>query len=121
MIAKFADHLPLYHQESIFGRAGLAITRSTLAQWVGETDVQLQPLVDALHDMVLGQQAMHADQKSVQMLSPGSRKLTAPMSGPTPPTNLTRHRKVPGTNRERRTILAAIAGQGLDSRHGERM
>lgn len=35
MIAKYADHLPLYRQESIFGRAGLAIPRSTLAQWVG--------------------------------------------------------------------------------------
>lgn len=39
MIAKFADHLPLYRQESIFGRAGLAIPRSTLAQWVGVTGV----------------------------------------------------------------------------------
>jgi transposase len=56
MIAKFADHLPLYRQESIFGRAGLAIPRSTLAQWVGMTGVQLQPLVDALRDVVLGQQ-----------------------------------------------------------------
>lgn len=32
MVAKFADHLPLYRQEKIFGRAGLAIPRSTLAQ-----------------------------------------------------------------------------------------
>jgi hypothetical protein len=52
MIAKFADHLPLYRQESIFGRAGLAIPRSTLAQWVGMTGVQLQPLVDAQRDVV---------------------------------------------------------------------
>ena len=37
MIAKFAGHLPPYRQESIFGRAGLAIPRSTLAQWVGVT------------------------------------------------------------------------------------
>ena len=58
MIAKFADHLPLYRQESIFGRAGLAIPRSTLAQWVGVTGVQLQPLVDALRDVVLGQQVI---------------------------------------------------------------
>ena len=42
------DHLPLYRQERIFERAGLAIARSTLAQWVGECGVQLQPLVDAL-------------------------------------------------------------------------
>src|SRR3546814_14955379 len=41
MVAKFADHLPLYRPEKIFGRAGLAIARSTLAQWVGQTGVQL--------------------------------------------------------------------------------
>ena len=32
LIAKFADHLPLYRQEKIFERAGFAIARSTLAQ-----------------------------------------------------------------------------------------
>jgi transposase len=74
MIAKFADHLPLYRQESIFGRAGLAIPRSTLAQWVGVTGVQLQPLVDALRDVVLRQQVIHADETPVQMLAPGSKK-----------------------------------------------
>jgi transposase len=31
MLAKFADHLPLYRQEKIFGRSGLMIARSTLA------------------------------------------------------------------------------------------
>ncbi len=74
MIAKFADHLPLYRQESICGRAGLAIPRSTLAQWVGITGVQLQPLVDALRDVVLGQQVIHADETPVQMLMPETKK-----------------------------------------------
>jgi transposase len=32
LVAKFLDHLPLYHQERIFERAGLLIARSTLAQ-----------------------------------------------------------------------------------------
>ncbi|MBG5567908.1 transposase [Pseudomonas aeruginosa] len=31
MLAKFADHLPLYRQEKNFGRIGLAIAHSTLA------------------------------------------------------------------------------------------
>jgi transposase len=31
MLAKFADHLPLYRQEKIFDRIGLAIAHSTLA------------------------------------------------------------------------------------------
>lgn len=53
MVAKFADQLPFYRQESIFGQAGLPIARSTLAQWVGLTGVQLQPLVHALRDAVL--------------------------------------------------------------------
>lgn len=74
MVAKFADHLPLYRQEKIFGRAGLAIPRSTLAQWVGQTGVQLQPLVDALREAVLAQQVVHADETPVQMLAPGEKK-----------------------------------------------
>jgi transposase len=43
LVAKYQDHLPLYRQEGIFGRAGLAIPQSTLAQWVGQMGVQLQP------------------------------------------------------------------------------
>lgn len=35
LVAKFADQLPLYRQGAIFGRAGLAILRSTLGAWVG--------------------------------------------------------------------------------------
>jgi transposase len=74
MVAKFADHLPLYRQEKIFGRAGLAIARSTLAQWVGQTGVQLQPLVDALREAVLAQRVIHADETPVSMLAPGEKK-----------------------------------------------
>ncbi len=82
MVAKFADHLPLYRQEKIFGRAGLAIARSTLAQWVGQTGVRLQPLVDALREAVLKQGVIHADETPVQMLAPGEKKLTGLMFGP---------------------------------------
>ncbi len=74
MVAKFADHLPLYRQEKIFERAGLAIPRSTLAQWVGQTGVQLQALVDALREAVLAQRVVHADETPVQMLAPGKKK-----------------------------------------------
>lgn len=74
MVAKFADHLPLYRQEKIFGRAGLAIARSTLAQSVGQTGVRLQPLVDALREVMLNQGVIHADETPVQMLAPGEKK-----------------------------------------------
>jgi transposase len=74
LVAKYADHLPLARQEHIFGRAGVAIPRSTLAQWVGHCGVQLQPLVDALRTEVLACPVLHADETPVQMLKPGIGK-----------------------------------------------
>src|SRR5512134_72350 len=35
LVGKYADHLPLYRQAQIFARQGLALDRSTLADWVG--------------------------------------------------------------------------------------
>ncbi|GEM_PF-4461662 len=74
MVVKLADHFPLYRQEKIFGRAGLAIARSTLEQWAGQIGVRLQPLVDALREAVLSQKVIHADEIQVQMLAPGENK-----------------------------------------------
>jgi transposase len=74
LVAKFADHLPLYRQEAIFSRAGYAVPRSTLAQWVGACGVQLQPLVDALRAEVLSHSVLHADETPVAMLKPGTGK-----------------------------------------------
>jgi transposase len=72
LVAKYLDHLPLYRQEAVFERAGLAIARSTLAQWVGECGVQLQPLVDALVAEMLKHPVLHADETPVAMLKPAS-------------------------------------------------
>lgn len=74
LVAKYSDHLPLYRQERIFGRAGVEIPRSTLAQWVGICGVQLQPLVDALKDDILSHSVLHADETPVEMLKPGTKK-----------------------------------------------
>jgi transposase len=74
LVAKYQDHLPLYRQEHIFGRAGLALPRSTLAGWVGQCGVQLQPLVDALKAVMLTSQVLHADETPVAMLKPGNKK-----------------------------------------------
>jgi len=71
LVAKYADHQPLYRQEGIFERAGLAIPRSTLAQWVGACGVRLQPLVDTLRAMLLERSVLHADETPVAMLTPG--------------------------------------------------
>jgi transposase len=71
LIAKYLDHLPLYRQESIFDRAGLALPRATLAQWVGACGVKLQPLVEAMRALLLARPVLHADETPVPMLKPG--------------------------------------------------
>jgi len=74
LVAKYADHLPLYRPEGIYARAGLAIPRSTLAQWIGACGVQLQPLVDAMRSQLLTQPVLHADETPLAMLDPGAGK-----------------------------------------------
>lgn len=74
LVGKYADHLPLYRQEGIFARAGMALPRSTLAQWVGVCGVRLQPLVDALKQDILSHAVLHADETPVPMLKPGNKK-----------------------------------------------
>ncbi len=71
LVAKYADHAPLYRQESIFERAGLALSRSTLAQWVGACGVGLQPLIEAMKEQLLTRPVLHADETPVAMLKPG--------------------------------------------------
>lgn len=48
LVSKYADHIPLHRQESIFKREGVALARSTLCGWVqGSVDL-LQHVVDAM-------------------------------------------------------------------------
>ena len=74
LVAKYSDHLPLYRQERIFARAGFAISRSTLAEWVGACGLHLQPLVDALRNTLLEHNVSHADETPVSMLAPSKKK-----------------------------------------------
>lgn len=74
LVSKYADHVPLYRQEGIFARAGVALPRSTLGDWVGVCGLRLQPLVDALKADMLGRGVLHADETPVQMLKPGAGK-----------------------------------------------
>jgi transposase len=43
LVSKYADHLPLYRQAQIYARQGIALDRSTLADWVGRAAWHLRP------------------------------------------------------------------------------
>ncbi len=72
LAAKYCDHLPLYRQSDIYAREGVELTRSTLAEWVGQCTGLLSPLVEALRRYVLAGDKVHADDTPVPVLSPGS-------------------------------------------------
>src|SRR5580704_14929911 len=46
LVAKYADHLPLYRQSEIYAREGVELDRSTMADWVGGASRTLRPLVE---------------------------------------------------------------------------
>jgi len=44
LVAKYADHTPLYRQAQIYARQGITLDRSTLADWVGRAAFALKPV-----------------------------------------------------------------------------
>jgi transposase len=74
LVAKYADHLPLYRQAEIYARAGVDLDRSTMADWVGQTARLMRPLVDAVGTHVMSAERVHADDTTVPVLDPGRGK-----------------------------------------------
>ena len=74
LVAKYADHLPLYRQSQIYAREGVALERSTLADCVGGAVALLDPLVEALARYVVGSAYLHGDDTPVPVLEPGRGK-----------------------------------------------
>jgi transposase len=74
LVAKYADHLPLYRQAEIYARGGIDLDRSTLADWVGQTARLMRPLVEAVGLHVMSAERVHADDTTVPVLDPGRGK-----------------------------------------------
>jgi transposase len=74
LVSKYADHLPLYRQAEIYARDGVALDRSTMAEWVGGCSRLLQPLVEALRRHVMSAAKLHTDDTPVPVLAPGNGK-----------------------------------------------
>jgi transposase len=74
LVAKFADHLPLYRQSEIYARDGVELDRALLASWVGAASGLLRPLVDTIRRHVLAGSKLHADDTPIPVLAPGNGK-----------------------------------------------
>jgi len=74
LVSKYCDHQPLHRQSVIYGREGIDLDRSTMADWVGQAAFLLQPLAEAIARHVRSGPAVHADDTPVPVLDPGRGK-----------------------------------------------
>ncbi|HEY6869116.1 MAG TPA: IS66 family transposase [Novosphingobium sp.] len=71
LVAKYADHLPLYRQAQIYARQGILLDRSTLADWVGRAAWYLRPLRDHILERLRRSERLFADETTAPVLDPG--------------------------------------------------
>jgi transposase len=71
--SKFADHLPLYRLEGIFGRQGVGLSRSTMCGWLAECAGLLEPVVKAMTRRVLGSKVIGTDDTPVAVQDHGGK------------------------------------------------
>lgn len=96
LVSKYADHLPLYRQAQIYARQGVALDRSTLADWVGCAAFLLRPVYARLLDRLKASAKLFADETTAPVLDPGRGRTKTgqlfayarddrPWGGPDPP------------------------------------
>jgi hypothetical protein len=71
LVAKYADHLPLYRQAQAYARQGLALDRSTLADWVGHAARELRPVHARLVEILTASPKRFMDETKAPVLDPG--------------------------------------------------
>lgn len=95
-MAKYADHSPLYRQAQIYARQGVALDRSTLADWSGRAAWWLRPLQEKIMSELRASPKLFADETTVPVLDPGRGRTKTgqlwayargdrPWGGPAPP------------------------------------
>ena len=96
IVAKYADHCPLYRQAQIYARQGIDLDRSTLADWTGRGAWWLRPLHARLLDQLRTSPKLFADETTAPVLDPGRGRTKTgqlwayarddrPWGGPAPP------------------------------------
>lgn len=77
MSQKYAEGMPLYRQEQSFARLGVDLSRQTLANWIIQgADRWLKPLYERMHEYLLKQDILHADETTLQVLHEPERAAT---------------------------------------------
>jgi len=94
LFSKYSLHLPLNRQSATYGREGIDLDVSTLADWVGAAAATLMPLNDVIRTHVFAAERIHADDTTVPVLAKDKTRTgrlwtyvrdDRPFGGPDPP------------------------------------
>ena len=67
VVKKYLEHQPLYRQQQAFERLEIPISRQTLCDWTGWCSDQVDPIVEAMADYILGQSLVQSDETPVRI------------------------------------------------------
>ena len=71
VVAKYADHLPMYRQARIMARQGVSVDRATLSDWAGRAAFHLAPVVDRMAEHLKRAERLFMDETTAPVLDPG--------------------------------------------------
>ncbi|WP_063534147.1 IS66 family transposase [Burkholderia sp. MSMB1589WGS] len=74
LVAKYADHTPLYRQSQIAARDGVKLDPASMGRWVGQCEALCEPLTEALRRYTMATSKLHADDTPIPVLAPGNKK-----------------------------------------------
>jgi transposase len=74
LVARYADHMPLYRQAQALARQGIEIGREVLAGWMGAAAFEVRPVVARMREILLASVRLFADETAMPVLDPGRGK-----------------------------------------------
>jgi transposase len=76
-VSKYADALPLYRQEAMLERAGIDLSRATLASWMVKFGQGVQPLVNLMREELIAGDFLQMDETRFQVLKEPGKTATS--------------------------------------------
>jgi transposase len=72
--SKYQYGLPLYRQEAMFKQYGIELSRQTMSDWMMKCAELLKPLYDRLHELILEQPVIAADETTLKVVKEDKAK-----------------------------------------------
>jgi len=72
--SKYQYGLPLYRQENLFKEYGIPLSRQTMSSWLLKCADLLKPLYDKLHQILLQQRVIQADETTLNVIESDKAK-----------------------------------------------